>query len=412
MIRNRIFRICALLLMILMLFMASCHNADRADGAQNESVTEKATDTVTETVQERQTETDVSVAVTEESLTETEVCSESETHPKEDEMGLDITNRQDLVSICYSVWFDGILGSGNEPVTDFYNIAEVLEGKKEWGSVGQFHYWGKPAQGYYRSTDKQAIRNNMTLLAAASIDFIILDYTNANDSYVSNAAHGETWAFAPLRALCETIVEMHAEGKKTPYVVLWCGQSEGALIDAFYERFYTVEEWKDCFVYWEGKPFMITTKPVENFPRHDLFTVRHMWGLTDEKCWRFLNVSNKKSVYINDGVKEQISVATATQETYMSFPTAHGRNGGRFFYEQWTTAFRYRPKVVTVTWWNEWAAQRFIVDGVTTFVDNYTREYSRDIEPMEGGHGDLYYRWLCEYVRAYKAGEECPELYE
>ena len=192
MIRNRIFKICALLLMILMLFMASCHNADKVDGAQSESVTEKATDTVTETVEEtaketsketsketateRQTETDVSVAVTEESLTESEeICSESETPPKEDEMGLDITNRQDLVSICYSVWFDGILGSGNEPVTDFYNIAEVLEGKKEWGSVGQFHYWGKPAQGYYRSTDKQAIRNNMTLLAAASIDFIILD---------------------------------------------------------------------------------------------------------------------------------------------------------------------------------------------------------------------------------------------
>ena len=96
----------------------------------------------------------------------------------------------------------------------------------------------------------------------------------------------------------------------------------------------------------------------------------------------------------------------------MSYPTAHGRNGGKFFYEQWKNAFKYRPKVVTVTWWNEWAAQRFIVDGETTFVDNYTTEYSRDIEPMEGGHGDLYYRWLCEYVRAYKAGEECPVLIE
>ena len=51
-------------------------------------------------------------------------------------------------------------------------------------------------------------------------------------------------------------------------------------------------------------------------------------------------------------------------------------------------------------------------DGETTFVDNYTQEYSRDIEPMEGGHGDLYYRWLCEYVRAYKAGEDCPTLTE
>lgn len=339
-------------------------------------------------------------------------AEKDENDGEEREVGLDITNREDLVSICYSVWFDGILGEGDEPVTDFYNISEVLAGRQQWGNEGQFHYWAKPAQGYYRSTDKKAIRNNMTLLAAAGIDFIILDYTNANDGYVTNAAHGERWAFAPLRALCETITEMRAEGKKTPYIVLWCGQSKGDLIDAFYERFYTVEEWKDCFVYWNGKPFMITTKPTELFPRSELFTVRHMWGLTDEHCWRFLNVDNSKTVYVNDGTLEQLSVAVATQETYMSVPTAHGRDGGKFFCKQWMTAFKYHPKIVTVTWWNEWAAQRFIVDGATTFVDNYTQEYSRDIEPMEGGHGDLYYRWLCEYVRAYKAGEECPRLIE
>lgn len=33
-----------------------------------------------------------------------------------------------------------------------------------------------------------------------------------------------------------------------------------------------------------------------------------------------------------------------------------------------------------------------------------------DIEPMKGGHGDTYYKWLCEYVRAYKAHQKCPEL--
>ena len=159
---------------------------------------------------------------------------------EEEKMGLDITNKRDLISICYSVWFDGILGEGDEPVTDFYNISEVLAGNREWGNEGQFHYWSKPAQGYYRSTDKVAARNNMTLLGEADVDFIILDYTNAGDFYVSNAAHGETWAFAPLSTLCEVITEMRAEGKKTPYIVLWCGKSDGPLINAFYERFYTV----------------------------------------------------------------------------------------------------------------------------------------------------------------------------
>ena len=46
------------------------------------------------------------------------------------------------------------------------------------------------------------------------------------------------------------------------------------------------------------------------------------------------------------------------------------------------------------------------------FTDNFNQEYSRDIEPMKGGHGDQYYRWLCEYIRAYRAGEDCPVLVE
>ncbi len=327
--------------------------------------------------------------------------------------GLDMTDKTDLVSICYSVWFDGILGTGTEPVKDFNNITEVLEGKRDWGSVHAFHYWAKPAQGYYRSTDLQAAKNNLILLGEANVDFIILDYTNANDGYISNTAMGKVWMFDPLDTLCKATLELRAEGYRTPYIVAWCGASEGPMIKALYDRYYTENNpYADCFVYWEGKPFMIYTQSTDTFPCSDLFTVRHMWGLTSEKCWRFLNVKNRGTAYEKDGVAEQLSVAVASQETYMSMPTAHGRNGGKFFYDQWKEAFRVHPKVVTLTWWNEWTAQRFIVDGQTAFVDNYNQEYSRDIEPMEGGHGDLYYQWMKQYIAAYKAGESCPKLVE
>ena len=325
--------------------------------------------------------------------------------------GLDMTDKTDLVSICYSVWFDGILGTGTEPVTDWHNVTEVLEGKKDWGPQHAFHYWAKPAQGYYRSTDMQAAKNNLILLGEADVDFIILDYTNANDSYITNTAMGKVWMFDPLDTLCRATLDLRAQGYRTPYIVAWCGASDGPMIEALYDRYYTENNpYADCFVYWEGKPFMIYTKSVDSFPCPEKFTVRHMWGLTSEKCWRFLNVSNKKTAYKQDGVVEQISVAVATQETYMSMPTAHGRDNGNFFYTQWKEAFRVHPKVVTITWWNEWTAQRFIVDGETAFVDNYNQEYSRDIEPMEGGHGDLYYQWMKQYIAAYKAGESCPRL--
>ena len=325
--------------------------------------------------------------------------------------GLDMTEKTNLVSICYSVWFDGILGTGTEPVTDFNNITEVLQGKRDWGNEYAFHYWAKPAQGYYRSTDLQAAKNNLILLGEADVDFIILDYTNANDGYISNTAMGKTWMFDPLDTLCRATLELRAEGYRTPYIVCWCGESKGPMIRELYNRYYTENNpYADCFVYWEGKPFMIYTQSTDTFPCSDLFTVRHMWGLTSEECWRFLNINNKKTAYEQDGVIEQLSVAVASQETYMSMASAHGRNDGYFFYSQWKEAFRVHPKVVTLTWWNEWAAQRFIVDGQTAFVDNYNQEYSRDIEPMEGGHGDTYYQWMKQYIAAYKAGEACPKL--
>jgi hypothetical protein len=36
------------------------------------------------------------------------------------------------------------------------------------------------------------------------------------------------------------------------------------------------------------------------------------------------------------------------------------------------------------------------------FVDEFIQEFSRDIEPMNGGHGDNYYYQLVDYVRRYK----------
>ena len=71
------------------------------------------------------------------------------------------------------------------------------------------------------------------------------------------------------------------------------------------------------------------------------------------------------------------------------------------------------PKIVTLTWWNEWTAQKLdIGGGKYAFTDNFNAEYSRDIEPMEGGHGDQYYKWMIQYISAYKGGLECPVLIE
>ena len=341
----------------------------------------------------------------------------------EKQYGLDITDKTDLVGICYTMWFNAVLGSGDTPVTSAPNVAELTE-KYGWSDehgfgtaeephndLYAFHYWSEPAQGYYRSTDKAAHRRNLLMLQEAGVDFLVLDFTFVESNTVQNTRFWNSHVEWSSIALLDTIVEMRAEGLSTPYVVMW-PNAVGAF-DTFMEKFYGVEKWKDCFVYWNGKPFILhwNYKTSET----ERFVTRAMYGLqgkVKEGQWSYLEPDNRATVcYDANGLPEHVGVSVAMQATYMSdTSTAHGRQGGRFWHSQWQTAFDVRPKIVTLTWWNEWCAQLFCVNGRYVFTDNFNQEFSRDIEPMQGGHGDLYYRWLCEYVRAYKAHKACPAL--
>ncbi len=339
--------------------------------------------------------------------------------------GLDITNRTDLIGICYTMWFNAVLGSGDTPVTHARNVAELTEQygwSDEYGfgtpeephnDEGAFHYWSEPAQGYYRSTDKTAHRRNLTMLQEADVDFLVLDFTFVGERTVYNKSFWDSHVEWSSIALLDTIVEMRAEGLPTPYVVMWPNTVDA--FDTFYEKFYGVEKWRDCFVYWNGKPFIMhwNYKTSET----ERFTTRAMYGLQGKVKagqWSYLEADNTSTVsYDSEGNPEHVGVSVATQSTYMSnTETAHGRQGGRFWNAQWRTAFKVHPKIVTLTWWNEWCAQLFRIDGKYIFTDNFNQEYSRDIEPMKGGHGDLYYRWLCAYIAAYRAHGECPRLVE
>ena len=341
-------------------------------------------------------------------------------------LGLDVTEKTDLVSICYSIWFDYVLRKSDTGVDYYHDISQILAGNRDWGGSPSFHYWAKPALGYYCSSNREVIRTHMTQLYAAGVDFIILDHTNLGYGTVVDPTNGPLMVDKPMIALFETIMEMRAEGLGTPYVVVWVGGGgDDRLYQYLYDNYYGQEKWADCFVYWDGKPFLLTTfYHDETDPAPEQFTTRCMGGLLDRTAcvrqhkWSFLHFNNAKYCTENaDGEPEQIGVCVASQETYMSADTAHGRMGGLLWHAQWNSAFKFRPKFVTLTWWNEWTAQRLYIegghyDGQYHFTDAYSPECSRDIEPMEGGHGDQYYRWMIEYIYAYKNHRECPVLVE
>lgn len=319
----------------------------------------------------------------------------------------DVTLETGLVGICYSAWFNPVVKEG----LPIYNITTILKenpANPKWGPVTTFHYWAEPAVGYYRSDNREVIRQHMKLLSAARIDFIVLDNTNMNNNWP--ASYKKEMIYDSFHAFFETLKAMKQEGLKPPHVVIWCPSSCG---NEMYQTYYANPAYQDLFLYWnEGtglKPLLLTT----DAPASDLqkqMTVRKMWGLQRklaEKEWSFLQRS-PQNLGKNGATIEQVSVATAMQETYMTAKTAVGRKGGLTFQEQWKRAFDVRPKFITITWWNEWIAQRFDVKGKTMFVDNYTREFSRDIEPMKGGHADLYYQFMKSYIEAYKNSKACP----
>jgi len=88
---------------------------------------------------------------------------------------------------------------------------------------------------------------------------------------------------------------------------------------------------------------------------------------------------------------------------------------GLHFAEHWKRALEVDPEFIFICEWNEWTAIRLINNGehkflcgkpikkgASFFVDVYNAEYSRDVEPMKGGHYDSFYFQMIDNIRKYK----------
>ena len=165
-------------------------------------------------------------------------------------------------------------------------------------------------------------------------------------------------------------------------------------------------------------------------PITDLFTFRapqpsYFDGPTKKDMWSWLEVYPQHVFPSSTRAKEQMSVGVAQNAVgsrlgSMSEHDARGRNWhdgknderkdavdwGLNFQEQAERALKEGPEFIFITGWNEWIAGRFSefagVKEPVMFVDEFTQERSRDIEPMMGGHGDNYYYQMVSFIRRYK----------
>jgi hypothetical protein len=367
-------------------------------------------------------------------------------------------NGNDLpIGILYFLWHCQATSLSTQ-----YNISEVLSGQADWGGQGKFHWWDKPAEGYYCLGDRpDLIEQHLIMLRDAGIDFLVLDITNHPNTVSFNA---KTFIFKSLLPLLEAARSLPGAPKIVPWVPLSrdnpgttdernnvcdanpgsgnCQQLQQAAPMYQHVTDLLTNDYPELTFTYDGKPLLLEAAADARYPREVTdqirptleanWTVERMWGLRlHNEMWQFLSTcDNPVDFYASNGwldtgcnqpvntgtsAGEQISVTAAYQYTYISEPFMQdpdsyaGYTGGmpkfygRTLAQQFRVAFDNRDirPLVLLTGWNEWIAQRFDLDGSPTFVDVYNDHLNRDIEPG-GTSGDLYYYLMRDLIQQYR----------
>ena len=334
-----------------------------------------------------------------------------------------------------------------------FDVTKILAADPEhpkWG--GGTHYWGEPEAGYYIMKDEWIVRRHARQLCDAGVDLIVLD--NTNDHIYEDV----------FRFIADMFPRMRAEGETTPQIACLASQKS---VELLWDKIYSRGLYADLWFRWKGKPLLLFGQHVTGnrqqvndvrFPKAitDFFTIRQSWAWTtlrwyddghDEWPWVDhypqsvgWSESPDRAEYVPVAVAEHPlsnigrSFHDGVQPETDRYDVTPDTDKGLYFAEQWSRALEVDPEFVFVTGWNEWTAGqmtrrhedydeemrqwdffpgancgkggRKIEMGESYFIDQYNQEYSRDIEPMKGGHGDNYYYQLMAAVRRYKGVAE------
>jgi hypothetical protein len=300
-----------------------------------------------------------------------------------------------------------------------------------WGPAGAAHHWGEPLFGYYVSDDDAVLAKHAQMLDDAGVDVVIFDVSN-------QLTYPRSW-----QTLCRVWEDIRRRGGHTPQIAFLCPFWEPKKVVAeLYHDLYAPGLYSDLWFRWEGKPLILAdstlaspTAAVGNFftfrkPQPDYFA-----GPQVPNEWSWLEVYPQHAFTNAAGEVEEVAVGVGQNAvdgklSVMSNPRSRGRSfhdgrepgpeqqdfTGKNFTEQWNRAIALDPKIIFVTGWNEWTAGRyahpsgFYGDGPVTFVDEFNREFSRDCEPMLGGHGDAFYWQLVANIRRFKGVPAIPPV--
>ena len=171
--------------------------------------------------------------------------------PSFNEVGAVKTDQRRIVGIFYVTWHNNEKTKQKSPyLADVTKIlakdpsARMQTDNPLW-SERSFH-WGEPEVGYFLSKDEYVIRKDMSMLADAGVDMLIMDVTNA-------VRYWNEW-----EVTFKVMQKMKAEGNRVPQFCFWAYNGPViTVVQELFDRVYKAEEYKDLWFYWDGKPLLL-----------------------------------------------------------------------------------------------------------------------------------------------------------
>ncbi|MBR7077891.1 MAG: hypothetical protein IKI41_04015 [Clostridia bacterium] len=329
---------------------------------------------------------------------------------------------------------------GQHNAKDIYDVSKLLEqdngkdilfySESKQSPVDEPHFWGEPLYGYYNSSDKWVIRRHLELLTEAGVDFLAFDVTNA-----------VTYDVVAKRVITQ-VCELRNAGWDAPQIVFYTNAYSHRVIKNLYQLYYKNGKYDAAWYRVDGKPLIIGNISMaddrnEARGRGDKSYVSEPFSKEILELFSFRESQWPNAPFREDGFpwieweypapvhNDVINVAVAAHPALpMSFSITRGADNwgrgwnvnthknesdkaaeGQFFQATWDVAIKEDPGTVFVTGWNEWVAGKFDYDGEYALVDLANTEFSRDAEPMKGGHNDAFYIQLAQNIRKYKNGQ-------
>jgi hypothetical protein len=173
------------------------------------------------------------------------------TMPEFADVGTVKNDQRRVVGIFYITWHADSHSALKIPYTA--DVSKVLTGdpnarldaKHPLWTEGSYH-WGEPEAGYFLSKDEYVILKDISMLADAGVDVLVMDVTNA-------VRYWDEWD-----VVFPVMQKMKAEGNKAPQFCFWAFNGPViTVVQDLYEKIYKAEKYKDLWFIWDGKPLLL-----------------------------------------------------------------------------------------------------------------------------------------------------------